>query len=524
MHGKISYYGDKTGIGTITNQNRRVFEFGKIAWHDPKSLPERDMFVDFRIDEKGKVVSIRESTFKKLSITHGITEDDFWSCADDKILEDRAKNLKDELINRGLNTLNPKKPLKANRSIDECFDIFFSDQIEMVYKYEELLVEPQKYSYIDYPKMKRFLQKAKTQLLNSDTSISHEHFSEIEQELTRLEYLITNILRAIKTDITTMFEEIFLENQILYLRTKRRVTLELERTFQLEKMIEKSRFDIDTHKQRAKRETKESEKQKEEQKVELILKNRDEWKKEIDAKNENIKHFKNNITKFEKKYFTEFINGYNFEKEEKRVYKYLKMIMDYVAYVFDHTIWKLAMNSKSIENSFYSHNAEGSFCAFTFLRYYLKPLDKLRLSENDKALYQYLLSYEKKHSTKILLLSEESDFSMKCRILLFGSDKDFLIFSFPRAIDSMQWVKGEAIDILLIDNSIYSLSIYEYLKYFKSINKNPSVKILCFLDEENRDKQAELKSLGVDLFLKKPLNKERLKEVIKKISDAIKRV
>lgn len=517
MHGKISYYGDKSGTGTITNQNKRIFEFTKKSWHDFKSLPTPKMYVDFRTDDSNRVVSARESSFKRLSLIYGVSEEDFWESSDDVALEERAKDLKDERINFGLKKLNPKNPIKPTKSIDECFDIYFFEQIELIYRYEELLVDPKKYKSIDYFKLKRFLQKAKTQLLQSDTSISYENFSEIEQELKKLEHLIAQTIKDIKVDSSVMFESVFLDLQINYHKTKRRIQRESERVFELEGHLKKSKYDIERLRNLEQNSQKSEEKLSYTEKIKTILNNRKLWKKEIEFRQNSIKLFNSSVLEFEKKYFSDFISGYNFENEEKKIYSYLKTIVDYVAFVFDSTIWNLATKSKSIQNSFYTFESVGSYNAFTFLRHYLKPLDKMRLNAQDKALFSYLNSYDHKACKKFLIISDNKELSLSLKSILFECEKDSLVFNFNRAIDSMQWIKQNSFHILLLDTSITSLSLFEFLKFLSSVKKGDEYIVIAIADQDQKETLLKLKELGIKIFIKRPIVVLKFKELISKI-------
>lgn len=506
MRGKITYYNQKTGIGVITNQHKKNFEFRKNAWHDFNKIPTKGMFVNIRVDEFGKVLDCRESIFNSLKKDYKLLESDFWNTEDDFELLELIEAKKEWLITKNLNSLEPKKPIEPTKSIDECFDLFFNDDILLVYKYQELLLSENKQK-LDYFRLKRFIQKAKTHLLATDSTINPELFSEIEQELRMLEQSYIKILKRLNIENKDAFNEIFLPYQIEYLRYQRKLQLDKERLFQITTNIKKLNNYVAIHKPTTEAEKEKFEKIKSH--LEGILKEKEKLEYETEILKKQIAHF-------ESKYFNEFVTIYNFEREQKRLFDYIQEIADILAYRLDTLIWEKAVNSESIKNSFYKNKNEGAFCTITFLRYYLKSLNKNNLSQNDDFLNNYLKKYEKEFCFYTLLVSENSELIERLKVVLLETDKNILVFPFLKALEALHWLKviNNSVDLIIIDSSMKTVSAIEFIRGYFDLKKKKNSKFLILSLLNDKEEIEKLATHGIKHFVKKPIINSEIKEKV----------
>lgn len=74
----------------------------------------------------------------------------------------------------------------------------------------------------------------------------------------------------------------------------------------------------------------------------------------------------------------------------------ISRILNYKAYDFDSYLWKNAVRSKSIKEYFKASGIKGTYSTETFLRYYLKTLDKDNLKEEQEELFKLLHYFENK--------------------------------------------------------------------------------------------------------------------------------
>lgn len=514
MRGRINYYNEKTGTGVISTQFKRIFEFKEKAWHDFHNTPMRGMYVYFRTNEQHQVVDCKESRFKELQKDYNLKEEDFWNSDDEEELQELAEQKRDEIINQGITAISPQNPLKESVSIDSSFDRFFAEPIAIIYKYRETLLSDINDKKLDYFVLKRFLSKAKSQLTNMDTGISIDRFSEMEQELTRLEHQLAVVIRQMKKELPESFEEIYLHHQIPYLRTLRRIQLDDERKFQIGKMQKKLGFDLQMNERKAKIERNEKLRTPVLERIAKIKEQTFLLAKELKQIEQNRELFVKNIKNFRNKKFNEFVAVYKFEDEQKRIHDYIRSIMDHITFNYDNLIWNLSIDSGSIKNNFYRQQSEGPFCIMTFVRYYLKQLNKGNLSPADQALFRYIKSYDRQKSKKFLLLSENKELLERLRVTLFGLHKNVLVYPFPRAVESLHWIKANLADFIVIDNNIKTLTPLEFLD--KNLRSQPKSKqhtrfIILHTREDDR-----LKSLGIETHYlpAQPLDKSEFENLV----------
>ncbi|MGP1450091.1 MAG: hypothetical protein ACTTJS_03045 [Wolinella sp.] len=509
MHGKILYYNEVTQIGTITTATKRVFEFSKHSWHDRKNLPVSDMFVEFRLSDGARASDCKESNFKRLQKLYPINESDFWQSDSDEKLEILGIERREQMILSGLNSLDITKPLEVNPSISRCFDLYFSDELEFLEQYKELFGEGSDYPTLNYALLKPFLQKAKTHLLSIDTSISAEVFAEIEQDIHRSRARIERMEHISHLDIDSVFEQMFLSLQIPYAQACRRLELEGERLLQVENRLKKIPYDLETFKRRADI-VKGEQKVAYEEKIVATMTEAKNLQKERLYRARNCELLRAQIEQFKRVNLEELLKAYHFIEQISKILQYLKHVLDYLGYALDYTIWQEASRSSNIAMSFYNQAVQGGFSAFTFLRSYLKILDKSQLSPHDRELYKYLSAHEKKSMIKLLVLSEDSAFMARLKRQLLGANKDVLIHAFARGIDSLAWIRSNSVDAVFVDINMHSMSAREWLEILTSNKKNVRAKIFCFGSSD-----SSLDEFGV-LALPKNLSEEKLVEIFER--------
>ena len=94
---------------------------------------------------------------------------------------------------------------------------------------------------------------------------------------------------------------------------------------------------------------------------------------------------------FFEKFSEQFISSY-----EKNMQNLIS-ILNSMAFLFDRLMWDKAGHSKVIKKHFEESNIPYPYSSLTFLRYYLKTLNKSKLSEENKKLFELLKYLENKN-------------------------------------------------------------------------------------------------------------------------------
>lgn len=490
MRGKISYYNESTQTGVVVDKAKVPYEFKRSIWYDQHRLPNVDMYVDFRANGQGKIEQIKESVFVKLQRKYDVGENDFWQSADEEALEDLAVSRREKLINDGIIHISPSS-IQEIYSMSDCFLAFFADAVELIYRYEDMAFDEAKESEkLDYFKLKRFMHKAKSQLIQTDGSISVEPFNAIERELAELEFVLVEILKQKNKSAEVLFEEIYLSQQIDYLRYERRLKLDTQKVFELNLLIKRAHESIFAWKSRLDRERNEEIIKSLELKISRMRDELVEAEKEIKKIDQNKPHFEECIKRFKEYKYNEFVEHFGFETELKGIIDTMRQIIDRIAFDYDTLIWRKALSSNIVRNMFFKHAAEGNFCTTTFLRYYLKPLNKSTLSKPDEALYGYLAKYEKYIAKHVLVLSEQKEPMDESVIAVYSHYKDSVVHRFGRAVDSVQWLSRNNAILAILDEQNRSLTAEELAESYAASHPLDKFGILVFNSQKASRAQA----------------------------------
>jgi len=480
VRGRISYYNEKTHTGMIVDKAKVVYEFKLAIWFDQHRLPSANMYVDFKANDHGKVEQIRESAFLKLQRKYDVTENDFWQSVDEEALEDIAVARREKLINERILNITPR-PIAEDYSIGDCFLAFFADSVELIYRYEDIAFSeiPQN-ERLDYFKLKRFMLKAKSQLLQTDGSVSMEPFSRMEKEFSELEFVVSEVLKQKNKEMQTLFNEIYLTQQIGFLKMERRLTLDSQRVFELGISVKRASDSIAMWQTRLKSERNADNIASLESKIAHLIASQESAAAELKEIEKNKIPFAEHIKYFKNTKYREFVQNFGFETELKGIIDALRTVIEHIAFKYDMLLWEGAIGSNIIRNTFYKQATSGNFCTATFLRYYLKPLNKHALSKPDEALYGYLSKYDKYIAKHVLILSENKEIIEDITMMVYGNYKDSVADQFHRAVDSLHWLRNNRAVMAIFDEQNRTLSPEELAENYSRAHPDEEFSIVVF--------------------------------------------
>ncbi len=480
MRGKISYYNEKMQTGMVVDKARVVYEFKRGNWFDQHRLPAAEMFVDFKANELGRIEQIKESDFLRLQRKYDVSENDFWNSKDEEALEDLAVTRREKLINDGILSIQPKS-IAEDYPISDCFLAYFADAVELIYKYEDLAFsESPQDGRLDYFKLKRFMLKAKTQLIQTDGTLDVEPFNMMERQLSELEFVAVETLKNKNKTMEVLFEEIYLSQQIGFLRMQRRLKLDSEKAFELGIAIKRAVENISMWQTRVRGERNEERAASMNQKIQQAIDAKADAEAQLVTLQKNKNLFAGHIQHFIDAKYAEFVNNFGFEAELKGVVDTLKKVIEHIAFRYDTLLWKDAISSNIVRGTFFRQTSVGNFCSVTFLRYYLKPLDKRHLSKPDETLYNYLAKYDRDTAKHVLVISEHQEIIEEVSMVVYDNYKDAVVHQFHRAVDSLHWLRGSDAAMALFDEQNRTLSPEELASNYAAAHPNGKFVIVAF--------------------------------------------
>ena len=203
--------------------------------------------------------------------------------------------------------------------------------------------------------------------------------------------------------------------------------------------------------------------------------------------------------------------------------KFIKEQLDGYAYEFDRQLWEAAEKSLAIRSFFKSANVEDDFSSITFLKYYIKGLDKAKFNNEHKLLYSLLEQMKSRVKIRMLIISENSKFSDSFRHSVRMIDKNNNIESVAQPRSSYQRGDLDILDIIFIDSSIRNPNIYEFIDMLQ--NRLVQIKgdaILTVVSNSfTRNRILELRNCGIKYFLSTSKTEKDLQQNIQDIIDSL---
>jgi len=388
MLGTIIFYNLDDGSGLILSEEKDKYRFDITMWDDPDNLPSIGLKIEAILEDKNiKSIIKYVKKEKNSNIDTSIHE------VKDIILDSSGDC---EILNAKLDPdLYSTKTVPEN-FIDTTMKNFFLPLQETVDKYKNYELNSKEES-LDYFMIKRFLFTAYNNLLELDSSLANGSLTEVYKNIQNINS-IHDVYKKSYMYPKIAFSTIFLR-YTRYKEAKKRLKKNISDMQNIEISLSAMEYEI-------------------KQKVsELDAMERDDGN--LIAIREDIKHLKSlyvdaidkmgslreeneillPITDeyfeiFFEKFSEQFISSY-----EKNMQNLIS-ILNSMAFLFDRLMWDKASHSKVIKKHFEESNIPYPYSSLTFLRYYLKTLNKSKLSEENKKLFELLKYLESKKVKK----------------------------------------------------------------------------------------------------------------------------
>lgn len=477
MHGKITYFNNNNGSGTIVDKNKRVFEFRKNSWHDLSTLPSKGILAEFRLDDDGKVTDCRASKFQDFEPGSYVSEADFWNTDTDAIMQELEDKRREERVNNAAKELELEElnAVQESRPVEHCINMHFIHQSRIINKYKQFIETDKKIKTLDYLKLKRFVEKAIAQLTYLDKRISEDEFHQTKIELAELEYSYTNFLKTSDENPMDLYSDIYLNRQIHFLAVQKRTIMEEEKAFALSNKIKKLQSEYRMLENRVGQVGggKTEQGQKMAEKFQKVKAKQAEVEKELQAVNETITKLKKMLETFNNKVREKFPQLY--QNQKTIITTHMLKIINILGYNLDSLIWKRASKSESVHNAFYKPGIDRAFSAMTFLYYYIKPLDKTKLRKDDQELYEIWLNYEHNVSKKVIIVSENASLSHTLKLFMLERDKETEVREITKPVEFISYIQGNRADMVVVDSQLTAIPAHELIvkgrKVYKDENK-----------------------------------------------------
>ncbi len=380
MIGAIIFYNLDTGTGLILSEDKNKYNFDITMWDDLDNLPSIGLqvevvFEDDNIKSIVRYVKIQKNT--KIDISAYVHNSD----------------LDSESLNTKLDPdLYSTKTVPKN-FIDATMKNFFSSLQETVGKYKNYELNSKEES-LDYFKIKRFLFTAYNNLLELDSTLANGSLTEVYQNIQNINS-IHDVYKKSYMYPKIAFSTIFLR-YTRYKEAKKRLEKNIFNMRNIESSLSAMELEI-------KQKVAELDSLEKDDENSIAIKGNIKHLKSlyVDAidKMGNLREENELLLPITDEYFELFFEQFSekFISSYEKNMKNIISILNSMAFLFDRLMWEKASRSKVIKKHFEESNIPYPYSSLTFLRYYLKTLNKSKLSEENKKLFELLKYLENKN-------------------------------------------------------------------------------------------------------------------------------
>ena len=169
---------------------------------------------------------------------------------------------------------------------------------------------------------------------------------------------------------------------------------------------------------------------------------------------------------FEEQFYEPFLKSYlPFSKELKN--DFIK-ILNSKAYELDCLLWQRAKQSLSVRRFFIEAGITGTYSSKTFLKYFLKSLDRSKIRQETKSLFDLLKYLETFSKKNILLIQKSVDDSKRYKEYLKNFDNDLNITTSNHPKEILNSPKNTHYDVIVME---WKLMICVFWILSKAIKK-----------------------------------------------------
>ena len=386
MDGTIIFYNLDDGSGLILCESKEKYKFDIEMWDDLEHMPSIGLKVSFEIKDD-IVKSVKKYEEPILGAPTSMED------AGKMILQsDIFGEVEEELYDGKLDAKVYSASSVPKGLIEMTMSRYFKSLEDTVDKYKDYQLQSDDET-LDYLKIKRFLFTAYNNLLEIDISLADGSLTQMYRNIEDI-HSIYGIYKKSYMYPKIAFTTIFLK-QTRYKQAKSRLARNIFEMGSIKSNLPLMESEI-------------------KQKIETLGKLSNDDEQMADLK-QSIKHIKrlyvDSIDRYgtlreenavllpiTNEYFEIFFEEFRkkFESSYETNIKNLINILDSMAFLFDRMMWEKARSSKAIDRYFKDAGIPYPYSCLTYLRYYLKSLNKSKLTKENKELFDLLEYLEKR--------------------------------------------------------------------------------------------------------------------------------
>lgn len=402
--------------------------------------------------------------------------------------------------------IRPKpKPIDPNeipvtKESKECINEFFAYELQVLDKYKDFT---QGHKRLDFLLAQRFILAAYNHLNEMDGSLANTKLRELKSEILSLygDYEAYN--KKTSYSLEYSFEKIFLNRQSGYLKAVELIEMtqsSLANAQAQSRPLGKELEDKESSLKLMSNKSNSEEYLLLEREVKSLRKRNVDLLQYIAKQKELLVKTTERMKIFRQTHLEEFSRVYSVMKKD--ITQHFITLLDTKAYDLDSCLWDRAKRSESVKLFFRNAGIIGGYSSKTFLQYFLRGLDKSKMSEKSKELFSLLHYLESVSQKKILLIGKsESDINRDRQVIL-KVDSCVSVDTQQKMIPAFNELCTKNYDIVVMDWENEGVNATDFIKKFKlSKGDLPVIFILIVPESENNDFILKAKNLGVEFFV-----------------------
>ena len=396
-------------------------------------------------------------------------------------------------------SLEDAEAIQVTRSPEDCINEFFADEKAVLHEHKEFL---DNHPELDFMRMQRFLFTAYNDLCDLDSLLETKELKTIKHEVSSIYRDFQAYNKKTQYPLAYSFEKIFLSRQVNYT--------------QLEQFVEDTKLSMQT----AKSEPEPLGRQLEEEERNLRLipdkKSREylEYEKEVKALRRRFVDLIDYIAKQKDVIARESARLQNFKEKHLESFsktftpmtnairsRFLKLLNS-KGYVMDKLLWSRAKTNQYVKKFFRDADIHGGYNSRTYLRYFLRGLDKSKVSGKTKELFSLLKSLEDNSVRNVMVIQENDTKSFKSRQLIERVDCKLKVTVEHNPFDALVKLNSKFQDVIVIDYKISGLHAFDFVREYKNTpNAKDPVFIVVTPQQVEYQVVEDGRALGIEHFV-----------------------
>lgn len=386
-----------------------------------------------------------------------------------------------------------------------CIEEFFARENEILLEYKDFV---EGHLSLDFLRMRRFLLTAYNDLCEMDNLVENEQLRTSKMEINHLWREFENYVKKAQYTPAYAFEKIFLSKQIEYIKVEKDIEATQLALNNARAQSQVLGSNLEASERQLQRMANSSgrggvEYLRFEKEVKLMRRTYVDLIQFIATRQEWLAHERERLKKFKDIHFQEFVDVY--APMLRDIKDRFVGLLNSKAYDLDTELWDRAKKSQIVRKFFRDARIEGGFSSKTFLRYFLRGLDRTKASPKTKELFNLLKYLEEISHKNVLVLRSSAVDGLKFKEVIEKIDSTLSVSVEKNPINALKLMATTHQDIVVLDEKIGEMSALDFIQNTKNLPQKEPAKpiVFCLVVAKMPDYETaeEAKNAGVAYFI-----------------------